>query len=509
PRPPGGRSCGGGGRRRGPALAVPAGARIVSLGGSAPPAVPAGRHVVSLAATGPGVGAATLDDGTLLRWGLPASNVPPVVPADRAVFSAVDLVGDVGWTIMAGDPIPVVASVDVDRPVGRPLRVTDGLVVHVNAVMDDGEQAPGSALVTLADPAGQTRVQQWTSVSPDAAPLGFPQVGPLQGQSTPPGPFRLTAEFHGSPFTTTAAATDLDIGGPSPVHVVTSGSSTWRATSPDTLCLQVVSDDGSPLWWGGGFEVSVDEQPTKTIGGGTTGYECLSILGLSPGTYTAHFSYGTYGYVWETPVEADWSGTITVLEPAVSTLAADVPETWAYDARPSSFPFKVTAEELVPRGYVRVATDGQDIGVADVTSGQLPLRSDLLLPGTHQLTFTFDGGFGALPATLERTVVVTPATFTGSRPRISGVPVVGQTLTVDIGSWTPWPATTTFVWRVGGQVWSSTTSSTFVVPPSAAGKLVSVTVTGTSPGYAPLSETTKPFLALPAVPASGPVPRLG
>jgi hypothetical protein len=84
-------------------------------------------------------------------------------------------------------------------------------------------------------------------------------------------------------------------------------------------------------------------------------------------------------------------------------------------------------------------------------------------------------------------VVVAPTTLTSSEPSISGNAAVGATLNADAGAWGPSPVDLAYQWAIDGGGVDGATGSTFVVPFSAAGRSVSVTVTGTKAGYAAVS----------------------
>jgi len=75
---------------------------------------------------------------------------------------------------------------------------------------------------------------------------------------------------------------------------------------------------------------------------------------------------------------------------------------------------------------------------------------------------------------------------TSSTPTISGSLAVGATLTADPGSWTP-GATFTYQWKRAGSVISGATSSTYVLRPEDADKILSVVVTGSRAGYTSIS----------------------
>ncbi|WP_052492346.1 M1 family aminopeptidase [Leucobacter komagatae] len=76
-------------------------------------------------------------------------------------------------------------------------------------------------------------------------------------------------------------------------------------------------------------------------------------------------------------------------------------------------------------------------------------------------------------------------------PTLSGEPRVGATLTAHPGSW---PADTklSFQWEIAGATVSGATDASFVVPASALGRTVAVSVTGVRPGFLPTTVSSTP-----------------
>ena len=99
--------------------------------------------------------------------------------------------------------------------------------------------------------------------------------------------------------------------------------------------------------------------------------------------------------------------------------------------------------------------------------------------------------FESAQATSAPTSPLTIITLTNTAPPvISGTPTVGATLTATVGGWSAsqgtWNqsgATITYTWYQGETEVSSGTSNTYVVPASAVGKAIVVTVTISKPGY--------------------------
>jgi len=88
------------------------------------------------------------------------------------------------------------------------------------------------------------------------------------------------------------------------------------------------------------------------------------------------------------------------------------------------------------------------------------------------------------------TTAVVAAAFTAPTPAIKGTATVGATLTVSRGAWSPAPSSVKYVWKANGMTISTQGISTFVVPASAKGKRLTVTVVGSRAGYTTRSMTS-------------------
>jgi hypothetical protein len=83
---------------------------------------------------------------------------------------------------------------------------------------------------------------------------------------------------------------------------------------------------------------------------------------------------------------------------------------------------------------------------------------------------------------------VTNAPFTSRGvPIITGNLVVGETLSVSNGSWSPTPDSFTYVWKRGNAAISGATSSTYVLQPADAGSKITVLQTAVKAGFASTS----------------------
>ncbi|MCK2024540.1 hypothetical protein KZC52_16545 [Microbacterium sp. kSW2-24] len=108
-----------------------------------------------------------------------------------------------------------------------------------------------------------------------------------------------------------------------------------------------------------------------------------------------------------------------------------------------------------------------------------------------------------------RTSVATSAVvqpMTAPVPKVSGSAIVGQTLTAAAGTWTA-GAKLTYQWYVSGVAVPKATTTAFKIPATAAGKTITVVVTGTKAGFATAAKRSVPTSAVLAVLAA-PTPTL-
>ena len=117
---------------------------------------------------------------------------------------------------------------------------------------------------------------------------------------------------------------------------------------------------------------------------------------------------------------------------------------------------------------------------------------------------------GYITTTKASAATVILNTFTAAPvPTVSGTLQTAQTLTAATGTWTPTPDSFTYQWAVDGTPVAGATSARFVIPSTAAGKKVTVTVTGMKTGYASASATSVastvliPFTTAPTPSVSG------
>jgi hypothetical protein len=92
-------------------------------------------------------------------------------------------------------------------------------------------------------------------------------------------------------------------------------------------------------------------------------------------------------------------------------------------------------------------------------------------------------GFVTAAVRSSAPTAVADGTFTTAMPMLSGVPQIGQTLTVDPGTWTPSVTAVSYQWYRSGVAIDGATGSSYTVVAADVWKTISVNVTGSRPGY--------------------------
>lgn len=133
------------------------------------------------------------------------------------------------------------------------------------------------------------------------------------------------------------------------------------------------------------------------------------------------------------------------------------------------------------------------------------LRDGLAIAGAVSATYTPTGSDNGSPISVRVTGSATgyqaasttsdPTTiaagdFTTALPTISGVATVGQTLSAEPGSWVPGTVTFSYQWLRTGLPIATATGSAYTLTQADLHTTVSVRVTGTAPGYTPVSRTS-------------------
>ncbi|WP_166790458.1 carboxypeptidase regulatory-like domain-containing protein [Cryobacterium tagatosivorans] len=164
-------------------------------------------------------------------------------------------------------------------------------------------------------------------------------------------------------------------------------------------------------------------------------------------------------------------------------------------------------------------------GPAPVALAYQWLRNGVAIPGATATTYTpvvaDVGAVVAVTVTGTRTGYVTASrtstgtgpiaagTLTAPIPTVSGTVAVGSVLTALPGAWGPAPVTLSYAWRANGALITGATGSTYTVTAANIGAVLTVTVTGSKPGYTTVSRTSAPTIPVPSgCPTTTPVPTI-
>lgn len=288
------------------------------------------------------------------------------------------------------------------------------------------------------------------------------------------------------------------------------------------------------LVYGGDAPVEVIANSVKPAISGTA--QVGQTLTASTGTWTP--SGLTYAYQWKSggtdvgtdaatyvPVAGDVGKTITVTVTASKTGLSSVSETSNPTAAVTAAPLPDVVNNTAPSitGTAQVGqtltadpgtwtpsgvtfayqwkANGTDIAGAD-DSTYVPVAGDVGKTITVRVTGS-KAGHNPASATSSATAAVTAAPpgeviANSAVPTVSGTAQVGKTLTASTGTWTPGGLAYAYAWKLGGVPVAGATSSSFLVPTTAVGKTVTVTVTASKTGLTPASATSAPTSAVTA-----------
>ena len=280
-----------------------------------------------------------------------------------------------------------------------------------------------------------------------------------------------------------------------------------------------------------GYTAVPDSAPTATVVAGTLTGPTPTITGTAKVGYTLTAHAGTWGpspvtlkYQWKVnganisgatastyKISASYVGkkitvAVTGTKTGYTTLVRTSASTAAVVAGTLTAPTpKISGTAKV--GYTLTATPGT-WGPAPVTLRYQWRANGASISGAtarhlqdrgsragKKITVTVTGtktGYTTAAKTSGSTATVAAGTLIAQTPSISGRAKVGVRLTANPGTWSPGPVTLTYRWKANGASICGATATTFVIPTSAKGKKITVTVTGTKAGYTTAAKTSSP-----------------
>ncbi|KJC62945.1 hypothetical protein TZ00_17375 [Agreia bicolorata] len=146
------------------------------------------------------------------------------------------------------------------------------------------------------------------------------------------------------------------------------------------------------------------------------------------------------------------------------------------------------------------------VAIQNATDAEYTLVND---DASHTITLTVTGsklGFTTHDRTSAATGMVTGGTFAAPIPSILGDSLVGQKLAIDEGDWGDGDVDFDYAWSRDGVGIADATESSYRLVNEDAGHTITVTVTGTKPGFLPAPSTSEPTARVTGGILTAPVP---
>ncbi|MFC4245225.1 cell wall-binding repeat-containing protein [Gryllotalpicola reticulitermitis] len=335
-----------------------------------------------------------------------------------------------------------------------------------------GSAVSASTTLTITDAAGD-----WTSST-----------------TAPAGPVSTTTTLTGKSGSTlgsvdlSAAVTAADTAGDDAVGTVNffeNGSTTPLNPAP------IVVTNGTATWSGAGVAGDYGAVPFAAE--------------FTPADATA-FSPSTSPNVNVGVTEADV--TITVAAKADPKVATSTDVTYAESGLPSSDTQYVYILPIVDGSPISAGTEtGATSAGIPLSGGHAAYTATGLKAGIHKFSAELVNRAGETNSayvvsanTVDVTTAATSKSLTATAPKLSGTDRVGATLIATPGTSTPSGATASYSWKLPtGAVIG--TNRTLVVPTTASGKKVTLTVTWKKSGYTGVAKTVTASIAATTKPA--------
>ncbi len=297
---------------------------------------------------------------------------------------------------------------------------------------------------------------------------------------------------------TTADATSLPTA-EVPLGILTPGAPFFNGTLAVGTTLTAYPGSWAPSgasftyqWRSGGADIPGATGATYTLGAGDEGATIDFVVTATLEGY-ADLAVASAA---QSPVGA---GTLTAGSPTITgvpkvgeTLTAH-PGTWAPSGVTFTYVWK--ADGIVIAGatgptYVLDAAELNKSIVVVVTGS---------LPGYNSADASSPAATTVAAGTIDTLV---------PSPLIGGTAAIGETLTVDAGTWLPAAVTLSYRWFADGVPISGATGSTLTVKVAQVGTRITVRVTGTKAGYATRHATSDPTSQVPHGTLTAPIPQI-
>lgn len=284
------------------------------------------------------------------------------------------------------------------------------------------------------------------------------------------------------------------------VQVSNGGSTYWvewrNAAGRDSTSFYKAANGQDALGVGRTYPVGVTV--TRQAAGA---YQPLVLMaratsdGKKAGSYAAGQSF-TAGDVTVTVNAIGTTANVTVASTEVTVLTPGTPtisgthqvgttltaSTGTWSPAPDAFAYQWLADGA--------AVDGATGQTFTPGSEQLGKRLSIRVTGTK-------AGYASRTATSAESPAVAAGDLQTALPTISGTAKVDRTLTASTGSWSPAPSFT-YQWLADGSPVVGATGDTLTLAPAQRNQRITVTVTGTRPGYTTASRTSVQTAAVAA-----------
>jgi hypothetical protein len=246
-----------------------------------------------------------------------------------------------------------------------------------------------------------------------------------------------------------------------------------------------------------------------------------NFAGLIPADYTLHFAMtgaqaADYAAEWwdNQPLQQD-ATVVTVTAGQVSTLGEALLDQVPLSPAPSISGIAAVGQTLTGNvGTWRPTPDSfgyqwsaDGVPILNATTGRYLLTAAELGKAITLSVTANRAGVDPITTTSAATAAVVPGSFTATpTPLITGRLLVGQTLQVLPGTWTPAGATLNFLWYRNGIGQPNTNKTSYLLTDADRGTRISVKVTASEDGYLTTSRPSAPTGIV--VGLAGPAPRL-
>jgi hypothetical protein len=216
---------------------------------------------------------------------------------------------------------------------------------------------------------------------------------------------------------------------------------------------------------------------TVNVTPGQTYYIKVDGVGYGNASSTGYSDYGSVGE-YRLSVSGDTRPTLTLGSPTITGIAK-FGETLTGNAGSWEADVSTSTEWFI----------GQT-ATGDTDNTYVVQSADIGKIVSFRVTASKAGYQDAVVSATTQPAVAAAMAITAT-PLISGIPKVGNTLTVDVGTWES-GATTSQQWRRNGSSISAATGTTYVLQQGDKGKRISVTVTAIKAGYTTVTATSVP-----------------